>query len=60
MLGDGLGTTGTATAERRAPTTGTILAVYGSEQEDGGFLVEELCFAGLPQPLPWAGPSSDR
>uniref|UniRef100_A0A493T6L4 DNA polymerase delta subunit 2 n=1 Tax=Anas platyrhynchos platyrhynchos TaxID=8840 RepID=A0A493T6L4_ANAPP len=40
--------------------TGTILAVYGSEQEDGGFLVEELCFAGLPQPLPWAGPSSDR
>uniref|UniRef100_A0A8B9I6L7 DNA polymerase delta subunit 2 n=1 Tax=Anser brachyrhynchus TaxID=132585 RepID=A0A8B9I6L7_9AVES len=40
--------------------TGTILAVYGSEQEDGGFLVEELCFAELPQPLPWAGPSSDR
>nr|XP_009680568.1 PREDICTED: DNA polymerase delta subunit 2 [Struthio camelus australis] len=40
--------------------TGTILAVYGSEQEDGKFLVDEYCFADLPQPLPWRGPSSDR
>ncbi|KFO53526.1 DNA polymerase delta subunit 2, partial [Corvus brachyrhynchos] len=40
--------------------TGTILAVYGSEQDDGIFLVEDLCFADLPPPLPWTGPSSDR
>lgn len=39
---------------------GTILAVYGSEQDDGRFLVEDLCFADLPPPLPWTGPSSDR
>ncbi|KAK1189001.1 DPOD2 polymerase, partial [Pygoscelis papua] len=40
--------------------TGTILAVYGSEQDDGKFLVEDHCFASLPRPLPWKGPSSDR
>ncbi|XP_009283819.1 PREDICTED: DNA polymerase delta subunit 2 isoform X2 [Aptenodytes forsteri] len=40
--------------------TGTILAVYGSEQDDGKFLVEDHCFASLPQQLPWKGPSSDR
>ncbi|NWJ05729.1 DPOD2 polymerase, partial [Crypturellus undulatus] len=40
--------------------TGTIIAVYGSEQGDGKFLVDECCFADLPQPLPWNGPSSDK
>ncbi|KFQ32111.1 DNA polymerase delta subunit 2, partial [Mesitornis unicolor] len=40
--------------------TGTILAVYGCEQDDGKFLVQDHCFAGLPPPLPWKGPSSDR
>ncbi|NXG82511.1 DPOD2 polymerase, partial [Stercorarius parasiticus] len=40
--------------------TGTIFAVYGSEQDDGKFLVEDHCFANLPQPLPCKGPSSDR
>ncbi|XP_010294726.1 PREDICTED: DNA polymerase delta subunit 2, partial [Phaethon lepturus] len=40
--------------------TGTIFAVYGSEQDNGKFLVEDHCFANLPQPLPWKGPSSDR
>ncbi|NXW63687.1 DPOD2 polymerase, partial [Eurystomus gularis] len=40
--------------------TGTIFAVYGSEQDNGKFLVEDHCFAGLPPPLPWKGPSSDR
>ncbi|XP_075592872.1 DNA polymerase delta subunit 2 [Balearica regulorum gibbericeps] len=40
--------------------TGTVFAVYGSEQDDGKFLVEDHCFANLPQPLPWKGPSSDR
>ncbi|NXF86296.1 DPOD2 polymerase, partial [Eubucco bourcierii] len=40
--------------------TGTILAVYGSEQEDGRFLVEDHCFADLPQQPPWQGPSSDQ
>ncbi|KGL92017.1 DNA polymerase delta subunit 2, partial [Charadrius vociferus] len=40
--------------------TGTIFAVYGSEQNDGKFLVEDHCFANLPQPLPWKGPSLDR
>ncbi|KAL2296207.1 hypothetical protein Nmel_018501 [Mimus melanotis] len=40
--------------------TGTILAVYGCEQDDGRFLVEDHCFADLPPPLPWNGPSSDR
>uniref|UniRef100_A0A8C4XRU2 DNA polymerase delta subunit 2 n=1 Tax=Falco tinnunculus TaxID=100819 RepID=A0A8C4XRU2_FALTI len=39
---------------------GTIFAVYGSEQDDGKFLVEDHCFADLPQPLRWKGPSSDR
>ncbi|NXP67411.1 DPOD2 polymerase, partial [Chloropsis cyanopogon] len=39
---------------------GTIVAVYGCEQEDGRFLVEDHCFADLPPPLPWSGPSSDR
>nr|RLV76322.1 hypothetical protein DV515_00017096 [Chloebia gouldiae] len=40
--------------------TGTIVAVYGCEQDSGGFLVEDHCFADLPPPLPWSGPSSDR
>ncbi|CAM9757494.1 unnamed protein product [Bubo scandiacus] len=40
--------------------TGTIFAVYGSEQDDGKFLVEDHCFADLPRALPWKGPSSDR
>ncbi|NWW77348.1 DPOD2 polymerase, partial [Climacteris rufus] len=40
--------------------TGTILAVYGSEQDDGRFLVDDHCFADLPPPLPWNGPCSDR
>ncbi|NXH18070.1 DPOD2 polymerase, partial [Bucco capensis] len=40
--------------------TGTIFAVYGSEQDDGKFLVEDHCFADLPPPLPWKGPSSDQ
>nr|XP_030145971.3 DNA polymerase delta subunit 2 [Taeniopygia guttata] len=40
--------------------TGTIVAVYGCEQDDGRFLVEDHCFADLPPPLPWSGPSSDR
>ncbi|GAB0200388.1 DNA polymerase delta subunit 2 [Grus japonensis] len=40
--------------------TGTVFAVYGSEQDDGKFLVEDHCFANLPQALPWKGPSSDR
>ncbi|NXH47664.1 DPOD2 polymerase, partial [Dicaeum eximium] len=39
---------------------GTIVAVYGCEQDDGLFLVEDHCFADLPPPLPWSGPSSDR
>ncbi|NXN31232.1 DPOD2 polymerase, partial [Nycticryphes semicollaris] len=39
---------------------GTIFAVYGSEQDDGKFLVEDHCFANLPRPLPWKGPDSDR
>uniref|UniRef100_A0A8C0FVP3 DNA polymerase delta subunit 2 n=1 Tax=Bubo bubo TaxID=30461 RepID=A0A8C0FVP3_BUBBB len=36
--------------------TGTIFAVYGSEQDDGKFLVEDHCFADLPRALPWKGP----
>lgn len=40
--------------------TGTILAVYGCEQDDGKFLVEDHCFANLPPSLPWKGPSADR
>ncbi|NXK00870.1 DPOD2 polymerase, partial [Corythaixoides concolor] len=39
---------------------GTIFAVYGSEQDEGKFLVEDHCFANLPRPLPWKGPDSDR
>ncbi|XP_054854421.1 DNA polymerase delta subunit 2 [Eublepharis macularius] len=40
--------------------TGTILAVYGSEKEDGKFLVEDFCFADMPTQLPMMGPSTDR
>ncbi|XP_062490289.1 DNA polymerase delta subunit 2 [Pezoporus occidentalis] len=40
--------------------TGTILAVYGYEQDNGKFLVEDHCFASLPPALPRNGPSSDR
>ncbi|NWS78858.1 DPOD2 polymerase, partial [Crotophaga sulcirostris] len=47
-------------AHHSLSSLGTILAVYGSEQDDGKFLVEDHCFANLPQPLPWQGPSSDR
>lgn len=39
---------------------GTVFAVYGSEQDDGKFLVEDHCFADLPPLLPWTGPSSDQ
>ncbi|XP_061449463.1 DNA polymerase delta subunit 2 [Rhineura floridana] len=40
--------------------TGTILAVYGSERDDGKFLVEDHCFADMPTQLPMMGPSTDR
>ncbi|KAL8173827.1 UNVERIFIED_CONTAM: DNA polymerase delta subunit 2 [Gekko kuhli] len=40
--------------------TGTILAVYGSEREDGKFLVEDYCCADMPTQLPMMGPSTDR
>ncbi|XP_075767181.1 DNA polymerase delta subunit 2 [Pelodiscus sinensis] len=40
--------------------TGTILAVYGCERDDGKFAVEDHCFADLPRQLPRSGPSSDR
>ncbi|KAH0623210.1 hypothetical protein JD844_031274 [Phrynosoma platyrhinos] len=40
--------------------TGTILAVYGSEKDDGKFLVEDHCFADMPTQLPMMGPSMDR
>ena len=39
---------------------GTILAVYGSERDDGKFLVEDHCFADMPTQLPMMGPSTDR
>ena len=47
-------------ADRPLSAIGTVFAVYGSEQDDGKFLVEDHCFADLPRPLPWKGPSSDR
>ncbi|XP_074837778.1 DNA polymerase delta subunit 2 isoform X2 [Carettochelys insculpta] len=40
--------------------TGTIVAVYGSEREDGRFVVEDHCFADLRRQLPRRGPSTDR
>nr|XP_060643668.1 DNA polymerase delta subunit 2 [Anolis sagrei ordinatus]XP_060643669.1 DNA polymerase delta subunit 2 [Anolis sagrei ordinatus] len=40
--------------------TGTILAVYGSERDDGKFLVEDHCFADMPTQLPMMGPNTDR
>nr|XP_020659234.1 DNA polymerase delta subunit 2 [Pogona vitticeps]XP_020659235.1 DNA polymerase delta subunit 2 [Pogona vitticeps]XP_020659236.1 DNA polymerase delta subunit 2 [Pogona vitticeps] len=40
--------------------TGTILAVYGSERDDGKFLVEDHCFADMPTQLPMMGPGTDR
>ncbi|XP_039212426.1 DNA polymerase delta subunit 2 [Crotalus tigris] len=40
--------------------TGTILAVYGSEKDDGRFLVEDHCFADMPTQLPMMGPSTDK
>lgn len=50
----------TGNIEASRLVTGTVLAVYGHEQEDGKFLVEEHCFAHLPPQLPWCGPSTDR
>ncbi|KAG8141423.1 putative DNA polymerase delta subunit 2-like protein [Naja naja] len=40
--------------------TGTILAVYGTEKDDGRFLVEDHCFADMPTQLPMMGPSTDK
>lgn len=40
--------------------SGTILAVYGSEKDDGRFLVEDHCFADMPTQLPMMGPSTDK
>ncbi|XP_024998599.2 DNA polymerase delta subunit 2 isoform X1 [Gallus gallus] len=50
----------TGSIEASRLVTGAVLAVYGHEQEDGKFLVEEHCFAHLPPQLPWQGPSTDR
>ncbi|XP_006275080.1 DNA polymerase delta subunit 2 [Alligator mississippiensis] len=40
--------------------TGTILAIYGSEKDNGKFLVEDHCFADLPRQLPMRGPSTNH
>lgn len=40
--------------------TGTILAVYGTEKDDGKFLVDDHCIADMPTQLPMMGPSTDR
>lgn len=39
---------------------GTILAIYGSEKDNGKFLVEDHCFADLPRQLPMRGPSTNQ
>ncbi|XP_074144581.1 DNA polymerase delta subunit 2 [Sminthopsis crassicaudata] len=40
--------------------TGIVLAVLGSVQDDGKFLVEDHCFADLPPQNPMTVPDTDR
>ncbi|XP_007475910.3 DNA polymerase delta subunit 2 isoform X1 [Monodelphis domestica] len=40
--------------------TGIVLAVLGSVQDDGKFLVEDHCFADLPPQKPMTVPDADR
>lgn len=40
--------------------TGSVIAVYGAEKNDGKFMVEEYCTAELPPQSPRRGPHADR
>ncbi|XP_033852558.2 DNA polymerase delta subunit 2 [Acipenser ruthenus] len=40
--------------------TGSVIAVYGAEKNDGKFMVEEYCRAELPPQSPRRGPHADR
>ncbi|XP_041088314.1 DNA polymerase delta subunit 2-like [Polyodon spathula] len=40
--------------------TGSVIAVYGAEKNNGKFMVEEYCTAELPPQPPRRGPHADR
>ncbi|MGH0130496.1 UNVERIFIED_CONTAM: hypothetical protein FKN15_038528 [Acipenser sinensis] len=41
-------------------SSGSVIAVYGAEKNDGKFMVEEYCTAELPPRSPRKGPHADR
>lgn len=42
------------------PVSGSVVAVYGAERNDGKFTVEDFCMADLPLQTPRPALSSDR
>lgn len=44
----------------RCNVTGVVCAALGKEGDGGKFIVEDLCFAGLPDPTPRDIVDSDR
>lgn len=40
--------------------TGSVIAIYGAEKNDGKFTVEDFCMADLPPQSPRPTLSSDR
>jgi len=41
-------------------SSGSVIAIYGAEKNDGKFTVEDFCMADLPQQTPRPALSSDR
>ncbi|KAL7392303.1 hypothetical protein ABVT39_022538 [Epinephelus coioides] len=46
--------------DRDKCVTGSVIAIYGAERNDGKFTVEDFCTADLPPQTPKAALSSDR
>lgn len=40
--------------------SGSVIAIYGAEKNDGKFTVEEFCMADLPPQTPRSTLTSDR
>ncbi|XP_074494644.1 DNA polymerase delta subunit 2 [Sebastes fasciatus] len=46
--------------DRDKHVTGSVIAIYGAEKNDGKFTVEDFCVADVPPQTPRPGLSSDR
>ncbi|XP_021167531.2 DNA polymerase delta subunit 2 [Fundulus heteroclitus] len=46
--------------DRDKCVTGSVIAIYGAEKNDGKFTVEDFCTAGLPSQTPRPALSSDK